>query len=237
MKQLETYFRQYILNVRHLKSTSADHYAQALRTVSRYLRNAGEITGDIYGVDQLSDLYRLKTVLAGIPTFVKLDDDGNRMYTAGLNRYIEFAEMKQSSKSKSPAAITLMDVPVERPTRRPHVCYGWNRGRVIVEQVLKADNFQCEISQAHKTFTTRKNETPYLEGHHLIPISKQDKFAASLDVYANIIGLCPNCHRQLHYGKKSEVRAILSGLYDLRVSRLVQSDIRLSKDEFIALAV
>ena len=132
--------------------------------------------------------------------------------------------------------IDLLDAVVEKPAKKPKVSFGWNRDRVIVEQVLKADKYKCEIDSSHKTFIARKNDELYLEGHHLIPISRQDEFEKSLDVYANIIGLCPNCHRQLHFGRKSDVRDILKGLYDLRAERFAKSGIVVSKDEFLALA-
>lgn len=238
MKQLEVYFRQYILNVRRLTESSAKHYAQALRTVSRYLREAHLIAGDIYSVDKLHELKSLRDALKQISSFVEQDEVGNRMYTAGLNRYIEFAELNQGrGASSSQVNIGLLDAMVEKPTKKPKVAFGWNRDRVIVEQVLKADKFKCEIDPCHKTFIARKNDEMYLEGHHLIPISRQDEFEKSLDVYANIIGLCPNCHRQLHFGKKSEVREILKELYDLRSERFAKSGIEVSKDEFLSLAV
>ena len=34
----------------------------------------------------------------------------------------------------------------------------------------------------------------------LIPMKKQQTFSTSLDVYANVVCLCPVCHRLLHYG-------------------------------------
>lgn len=58
----------------------------------------------------------------------------------------------------------------------------------------------------------------------------------SLDVYANIIGLCPNCHRQLHFGKQDEIRDILKPIYTARADRFHNSGIILSKDEFLAVA-
>lgn len=227
-----------MLKVRGLSLSSADHYTQALRTVSRYLREAHLIATDVYAVDTLLELKSLKAALREIPGFVEQDETGNRMYSAGLNRYVEFAELHHAKGATGAEVdLKLMDVEVLKPTKRPKVSYGWNRDRVIVEQVLKADKYLCEIDSHHKTFVTRRNDQLYLEGHHLIPISRQDEFEKSLDVYANIIGLCPNCHRQLHFGKKNEVRGILKGLYDSRADRFAKSGIVVSKDEFLALAV
>ena len=237
MKQLEAYFRQYMLNVRKLSESSVNHYTQALRTVSRYLRDADLIIGDVYSVDKLVDLKALRNALKAMPEFIAQDETGNRMYSSGLNRYIEFAELHQTKgAAETEVDLKLMDIEVVKPAKKPKVTYGWNRDRVIVEQVLKSDKYLCEIDSHHKTFISRKSDVLYLEGHHLIPISRQDDFDKSLDVYANIIGLCPNCHRQLHFGRKSEVRDILKGIYDLRVDRFVNSGITVSKDEFLSLA-
>ena len=238
MKQLEAYFRQYLLTVRKLSASSVGHYTQALRTVSRYLREANLIASDIYSVDTIIELKALRNAIKQIPEFVDQDETGNRMYSAGLNRYVEFAELHQANGTAEPEVdMKLMDVEVMKPTKKPKVSYGWNRDRVIVEQVLKADKYLCEIDVNHKTFIARKNDEMYLEGHHLIPISHQDDFDKSLDVYANIIGLCPNCHRQLHFGRKNDVCGILKGIYDLRADRLAKSGIVVSKDEFLSLAV
>ena len=210
MKQLEVYFRQYLLKVKRLSKSTTDHYTQALRTISRYLKEAGLISEDIYTVERLADLKFLRTELKQIHNFVKLDETGNQMYTAGLNRYIEFAELQHVEHTENQDFnLSLMDVAVEKPRLSPNVTYGWNRDRVIVEQVLALDKYHCEINPLHKTFVTRYNNKLYLEGHHLIPLSKQMYFEKSLDVYANIIGLCLNCHRQLQFGKIADVQDII----------------------------
>ncbi len=64
----------------------------------------------------------------------------------------------------------------------------WIRDRIIVRQVLSSARFRCEVDPDHTTFITEASGDPYLEGHHLIPLSRQDRFPHSLDVYANLIG-------------------------------------------------
>ena len=133
--------------------------------------------------------------------------------------------------------IDMLDVPVAPPKSLPKKLeYHWNRDRIIVEQVLQSDKYLCEVDPKHKTFIARRNDQPYLEGHHLIPLARQKEFKVSLDVYANIIGLCPNCHRLLHFGKQTEIRDILKPIYTARADRFHNSGFTLSKDEFLALA-
>jgi 5-methylcytosine-specific restriction protein A len=72
-----------------------------------------------------------------------------------------------------------------------------------------------------------------MEAHHLIPLSTQDYFEYSLDVDANIVCLCPTCHRKLHYG--NSIKDDLKRLYDLRIKRLKQSGIDISFGELLKL--
>jgi 5-methylcytosine-specific restriction protein A len=87
-------------------------------------------------------------------------------------------------------------------------------------------NFKCEISPLHKTFISTAKNLPYVEAHHLIPISKQANFPkSSLDVTANIVALCPLCHKLLHHGKKSDKKKYLSTLLSVRKERLKEKGI------------
>lgn len=96
---------------------------------------------------------------------------------------------------------------------------------------LKLANFKCEIDESHETFITKAG-TPYMEAHHLIPLAAQEDFENSLDVDANIICLCPICHRKLHYGDKIENE--LSKLFKKRKELLKESGIVLSYNELIS---
>ncbi len=55
----------------------------------------------------------------------------------------------------------------------------------------------CERCKAKAPFIRAKDGTPYLEVHH-----KQQLSDDGLDILENTIALCPNCHRELHFGKK-----------------------------------
>lgn len=123
------------------------------------------------------------------------------------------------------------EVPVSEKEKRE--VYSYKRRRQLVKQALEKSNYQCEFDCNHKTFIT-KNNKPYMEAHHLVPLSAQGFFNTSgLDNIANIVCLCPNCHKNLHYGK--DIKDMLNKLYDLRVKELEASGINISFDELLEL--
>ena len=61
----------------------------------------------------------------------------------------------------------------------------------------------------------------------------QDLFEYSLDVEANIVSLCSNCHSQIHYGRGSET--LIEMLYLERKQELEKTGISISLDGLLAL--
>lgn len=235
--QMEVSFARYVGQVLG-RAGSVSHYATAVRTASKYLNEMGLIEGDLFEIESVDKLKDLRRVLYDNGGFIEQNSIGNNMYSVGLNHFVDFLGLKaeEGGRVLTTEELSLMDAPVQIPARMPRITYGWNRDRVVVEQVLKADKRKCEVDPTHHTFVTRRSGEMYLEGHHLIAVSKQEMFKFSLDVYANIIGLCPNCHRQMHYGRKEDIKAFLKPIYDQRAERLANSGIIVSKDEFLSLA-
>lgn len=66
---------------------------------------------------------------------------------------------------------------------------------VIAEVLARADGI-CECCKKEAPFKTKKGE-PYLEVHHKIPLAEDGD-----DIVENAEALCPNCHREKHYGIK-----------------------------------
>jgi 5-methylcytosine-specific restriction protein A len=90
----------------------------------------------------------------------------------------------------------------------------WVRDPIIRDLALKRAYFKCELDNSHQTFIY--NQEQFMEGHHLIPIEYQHLFTNSLDVVSNIISLCPNCHRKIHYGEPLERIEMATKLYNIR---------------------
>lgn len=81
------------------------------------------------------------------------------------------------------------------PQRVEVATYAFVRNADVVAMVLRRAAGLCEECSASAPFLRRKDGTPYLEVHHRKPLADGGE-----DSVANAIAVCPNCHRQKHYG-------------------------------------
>ena len=112
-----------------------------------------------------------------------------------------------------------------------------SRSTIIKTQAIKSAKYTCEIDKRHQTFIAKSSGNPYMEGHYAIPMMKQRHFENSLDIYANVVCLCPICHRLLHYAVDSNKEILVKKIYVDRADRLANSGIKLSRDEFERLVI
>lgn len=231
---LKEYYIRYLKQVRGNSDSSVNHYIGALQTISKYLVERGKIANTIYEIDNVGELEIIREYLYQQPDFVEKNERGRRMYSAGLNNYIRFAEGMEFAEAGERATVLDFAVPVEKS-----VCVEtmeWRRNRIIKKQALEFAQYKCEVDSGHITFIAAATMKPYMEGHHAVPMKEQNNFDVSLDVYANIVCLCPICHRLLHYGKVSRKREVLEQIYIARDDRLQNSGIYLTKDQFLNIA-
>lgn len=102
------------------------------------------------------------------------------------------------------------------------------RRKEISINALKRANHRCEVDSKHPGFIRQSDGTNYTEPHHLIPMHMQWYFENSLDVEANIISLCSNCHNLMHYGADKEKEEVLRMLYELRKNELKEAGLDIS---------
>ncbi|AUJ37449.1 hypothetical protein BWZ32_21805 [Vibrio vulnificus] len=65
---------------------------------------------------------------------------------------------------------------------------------VVAETLFRAKG-KCESCGGDAPFLRKSDNTPYLEVHHIKMLS-----AGGLDCITNTEALCPNCHRERHFG-------------------------------------
>ncbi len=231
----QEYFEKYIMNVRGLSPKTASNYHHALMKIAKVLNEKQWYEFDsIYEIESYTDLKNLEFSLLQNQEFVELNTRGKNMYTAGLHNYMQFIEGKHFKRVENPLRLLDSKIPIaqKRVQTAREVA---NRDHILVRQVLMAEQYTCLCDASHTTVTAARTRSQYMEGHHLIPMRAQDDFDYSIDVYANIVCLCPTCHRLLHHGIKEEKKPALNRLFDLRRDRLIDSGIRLGKREFLEL--
>lgn len=72
------------------------------------------------------------------------------------------------------------------------------RNADVVAEVLQRANGICEYCEKPAPFIKDIDGNGFLEVHHIIHLSDNGD-----DTVENAVALCPNCHRQAHYGTKT----------------------------------
>lgn len=206
---------------------------QALKSISKFLVEKKKIKQSIYEIKDIDDLVVVKEYLYKDPDFVDLDTRGHRMYSVAFNHYFRFANGDGFENIHE--QIKSMDIEIPIANKQIVTINTWKRSSIIKMQSIESAGYKCEINSNHKTFTAKRTGKPYMEGHHALPMKYQNRFQNSLDIYANVICLCPTCHRRLHYGVESEKMNVVDKIYYDRSDRLAASGIKIGKEEFESL--
>lgn len=99
----------------------------------------------------------------------------------------------------------------EKPSRRTSKSTTYERDHQVVAWLLENSKGICEGCERQAPFI-KADENFYLEVHHLRRLAD-----GGSDTFSNAIAVCPNCHRELHYGlRRGEV---LDNLYR-KINRL-----------------
>lgn len=117
---------------------------------------------------------------------------------------------------------------------------GITKNATVSKHALVNANYACAGNHEHTTFDTTKGR-PYMEGHHLIPCTYTnakyywDNQGINIDCQANIVCLCPTCHRQIHYGSDYAKRTLIEKLYEESKDKLKSVGLTLTLEELLKL--
>jgi hypothetical protein len=104
---------------------------------------------------------------------------------------LSFGERKPAQGNPNPGQRTVETVQHERDPG-------------VRADVLDRANGKCELCNKDAPFH-KANGKPFLEVHHAIPLGE-----GGPDTVENAFALCPNCHREAHYGaNKDSIRQML----------------------------
>lgn len=191
--------------------------------------------------DYSSNMFRKQRFYKG--TYEKLDKkilEYLENYLKYSTRDEDFSEQESIQKASLPK-----DGGVGSSRKEPLYGSG-NVGRVVhkrhelAKQVLKNADYKCEVCSDHKTFLT-SHGVPYMEGHQLIPCTPSnsqyfwEKYCVNIDCIENIVSLCPNCHRRIHFGSSKEKREVIETLYELKKAVLEDAGIIIGIEDLMKL--
>ncbi|MFJ9534975.1 HNH endonuclease [Herbaspirillum sp. NPDC101396] len=99
--------------------------------------------------------------------------------------------------SQSPREQRLLRL-AEAPTKPSAIrvfSTAYQRNPDVISEVLFRSKGVCEECNRGAPFNRKSDGTPFLEVHHRLPLA-----AGGDDTIENALALCPNCHREQHYG-------------------------------------
>lgn len=111
-----------------------------------------------------------------------------------FNDLIE-TDVKKSINSNHEERLARIENANKLPETIKIISKGFYRNPDIIVEVLFRANGICENCNKFAPFIRAKDNSPYLEIHHKVPLSEGGE-----DSIENAIAVCPNCHRKFHFG-------------------------------------
>ncbi|GAF11263.1 hypothetical protein JCM19046_3069 [Bacillus sp. JCM 19046] len=228
-------FRLYLQSNTKLKDNTVKRYVNFIQKLPTWFTDPRFNGMDLY--NSTNTLY-IDMILAD-PELIMRDSTGNRMYSSILRHYKKFTDNNINSNLSSELIIedhqfnqylsdningiipTIEDAPADKlEYREVNHKKIWIRNPKFAREAIAIAEYKCEYNNSHEHFFSKYNGKNYVEAHHLIPIQYQDEFEYSLDTHANIVSLCVECHKKIHYGWFADKQNLLDELFSLRNTRL-----------------
>lgn len=107
------------------------------------------------------------------------------------------------------------------------------RSASVAAEAVKKAHYKCQFDPSHVSFISASTGKPFVEVHHLIPMAKQPDFELSLDQAANVVALCPNCHRAIHHAAVDYKTKLVSLLFREQREPLEENGLGITLDELL----
>ncbi|PKE38758.1 HNH endonuclease [Macrococcoides caseolyticum] len=187
------------------------------------------------------DTFQLVEILSNLETYKAYNKAEGYFPKSSINYYLSFVsqilmdqeteidnlsdQLIDSKQNTFKYSDIFIEKDIKNPEIRPEpiIVNNIKRYRRNLLEVRKAKDFAsylCEYDNKHLTFENNFDNNPYIEAHHLIPMATQGLFQYNIDFADNIICLCPNCHRRIHYGVKSDKSEMVQKFYKERHEKI-----------------
>jgi len=148
-------------------------------------------------IDKYNEVRKVANVLHGQDKFISQESLESNIYSAKIIAD-DLEEAIKKSRYDSPG---VRKERLKNSTKTPEKIYvtsvGYRRNADVIIEALDRAKGVCECCHSKAPFVRKKDNSPYLEVHHKVMLSKGGE-----DTLENAIVLCPNCHREMHFGIK-----------------------------------
>lgn len=177
----------------------SDHYGRTIKSYEYRMQNISYVYS-LMGREWLKGLPPAKNV--GTRVISEIEEIINKIEDQTLLKIAEFQStvnnFRKKSFNKVPSGNT-------KPVKNTNQVTQYVRSPEVVAWVLNESNGVCECCGKEAPFV-KEDDTPFLEVHHLKRLAD-----GGSDTISNAIAVCPNCHRELHYGKNRVL--LMEGMY------------------------
>jgi 5-methylcytosine-specific restriction endonuclease McrA len=129
----------------------------------------------------------------------ELDGRSNRAAWALVKRKVPQDQLYRGLTEPPPMRNldAIDDLGSDRPTRRSVSSISYSRDPRIRDEVVRRAGGRCELCRTVGFVCA--DGTHYLEAHHIIALANE-----GADRLTNVIALCPEHHREAHFGKRRD---------------------------------
>ncbi len=177
----------------------AQRYGRTPKSFEYRMQNISYVLA-LMGRDWLKGLKPARNVGANVAAQIERllleHDDLRRPLVAAFE--ITVRDEAQKKPTSIPIGIT-------KPTKTIAAVTQFQRDPKVKAWVLQMANGVCECCKRVSPFNSADGK-PFLEVHHLLQLAD-----GGADTTSNTIAVCPNCHRELHYGLNA--KSIVERLY------------------------
>jgi len=163
-----------------IAARGANDLLTALRSVQSNLDYSAARGNNHRGLSALLREFRIR--LSGMAEIMPAGNDFDRRVQSAI-------------ADDSAARLQRLATAPRKPKRTVRIVQDFERNPDVVAEVLLRAKSHCEGCGSSAPFNRRSNGTAYLEVHHVIRLVDHGE-----DSVENAIALCPNCHRQRHFG-------------------------------------
>jgi 5-methylcytosine-specific restriction endonuclease McrA len=121
--------------------------------------------------------------------------EGSSLDRANPHAGDDFEQAVRRARSDPAGRRARLKVAPKKPTVQYSLTKTFVRNPDVVAEALERADGYCEGCNGAAPFRKASDGSPYLEVHHKITLADDGD-----DTVENAIALCPNCHRQAHYG-------------------------------------